>query len=157
YDAENRVIEVTPDAAFGVAPIRFTWSPTGQRTSMTDGTGTTRYQYDARDRLISQETPRGTLTYGWDSAGNLTSLRSSNAGGFVASYEYDGDNRLLTVDDAALGATHYTWDAAGNEDTVTLPNGVRSSHVWDAANRLTRVDVTAGGTDLASFAYSYDA
>ena len=48
---------------------------------MTDASGTSTYEYDARHRLKSKQTPQGTLSYTYDAAGNQLTARSSNAGG----------------------------------------------------------------------------
>src|SRR5207253_1942187 len=104
--------------SFGAAPITFGYFPSGQRASMTDPSGTTTYTYDARDRMLTKVTPFGALTYTYDLAGNVTSIRSSNANGAWVEYTYDQVNRLATVVDRrlAVGAdtTVYAYDAVGN-------------------------------------------
>jgi uncharacterized protein RhaS with RHS repeats len=45
---------------------------------MTDASGTTNYtQYDNRDRLLTKQTPEGTLTYSYDAHGNVRFLANS--------------------------------------------------------------------------------
>ena len=53
------------------------------------------------------------LTYSYDAAGNMVSLKSSNAGGAAMVYGYDEVNRLSAVTDAS-GTTNYTYDSVGN-------------------------------------------
>ena len=50
---------------------------------MTDASGVTNYTYDNRDRLLTKATPFGRLTCTYDSASNILTLKSSNAGGGV--------------------------------------------------------------------------
>ena len=52
--------------------MTFTYTSTGKRATMTDASGPTSYTYDNQDRLKTKVTPQGTLTYGYDAAGNLT-------------------------------------------------------------------------------------
>jgi YD repeat-containing protein len=59
-----------PDASFSAATISFTYSATGQRLTMTDGSGLTTYTYNDRDQVLSKATPEGKLTYTYDAAGN---------------------------------------------------------------------------------------
>ena len=59
YDALNRLDTISPDASLNQPSILFTFTPTGQRASMSDGSGTTTYGYDAQDRLTSKATPQG--------------------------------------------------------------------------------------------------
>jgi hypothetical protein len=90
---------------------------------MGDPSGTTTYAYDTRNRLTSKVTPFGTLSYTFDAAGNLLTLKSSNSGGASDTYTYDQLNRLATVTDAS-GATTYAYDAVGNLQNFSYPNGV---------------------------------
>ena len=82
------------------------------------------------DRLTAKATPEGTLSYTYDSAGNLESMTSNHANGVSASYSYDDLNRLTSVADARLSGTGTTCthtDSANNVGTVTYPNGVESA------------------------------
>jgi RHS repeat-associated protein len=113
-----------------------------KRQSMTDASGTTNYNYDAMDRLISKATPEGTLSYTYDAAGNLASMASSNAHGVSVGYQYDSLNRLVAVVDGNLtgaNTTTYTYDDASNVATVTFPNGVRSTFTYDTLNRVSEL------------------
>ncbi len=80
--------------------MSFTW--TGQRATMSDASGSTVYTYNARNRLSSNQTPFGTLTYTHNEAGSLLTTRSSNANGLRVDYSYDALNRLSAVKDNYL-------------------------------------------------------
>ena len=80
--------------------------------------------------------PFGTLTYTYDGAGNIASLKSSNEGGASMSYGYDQLNRLSSVTDPG-GVTNYTYDPVGNLAGYSYPNGVSTSYTYDTLNRLT--------------------
>ncbi|NCC41766.1 MAG: RHS repeat protein, partial [Gammaproteobacteria bacterium] len=58
YDAMNRLL-----AKHGEVPspttVSYTYDDRGNRSSMTDAHGTTTYDYDERDRLLSKATPIG--------------------------------------------------------------------------------------------------
>src|SRR5206468_1351632 len=121
-----------------------------------DASGTTTYAYDLRDRLMTKTTPQGTLTYTYDPAGDLASIRSSNAGGTSVNYSYDTLNRLATVTDNRLasGVTTYAYDV-GNLATFAYPNGVSHAYAYNALNRLTSLAVSdAASTTLASYSYT---
>ena len=148
YDALNRLLSrATP----GEAAVSFTYTPTGKRATMSDGSGTTTYSYDSLDRLTTKAAPAGTLTYSYDGAGNLASMASNHANGIVASYTYDDLNRLSTVTDGRLQGnqtTTYTYDPASNVALVTYPNSTQDSFTYDALNRLT-------GMSTPASSYSY--
>ncbi|WP_321474123.1 RHS repeat-associated core domain-containing protein [uncultured Paludibaculum sp.] len=157
YDLLSQLLQKTPDASLSEPAVSYTYTATGQRATMTDGSGTTTYSYDNLDRLISKATPQGTLTYTYDSNGDVTSLQSSNANGVSLGYTYDAQNRVATVVDrrqaAGLDTTVYTYDAAGNQATVTYGNGVQQTFAYDAVNRLTQAPLLKGATQFRSFSY----
>ncbi len=63
----------------GMRPT-FTYTATGKRQTMTDPGSTTTYSYDPQtDRLVSKQTPFGTIAYTYDAAGDVTSLASPAA------------------------------------------------------------------------------
>src|SRR5262249_37818886 len=130
YDSLNRLKTLTPDASLGQPVVAFTYTSTGQRATMADASGSTTYNYDTRDRLLSKATPQGTLSYSYDLASNVLTLRSSNANGVSVDYSYDNVNRLATVVDNRLASgantTTYSYDAANNLTGYSLPNGVQT-------------------------------
>jgi RHS repeat-associated protein len=157
YDSRNRLLRKTPDASLGEPQVSYTYSPAGQRASMSDASGTTLYSYDARHQRLSKQTPQGTLTYTYDAAGNLASLRSSNTGGVSVDYTHDDLGRIASVVDNRLagGTTTYSYDAVGNTLGVALPNGVQTAYTYDSLHRPTHIAHTRGAT-LASYAQTLD-
>jgi choice-of-anchor C domain-containing protein len=153
YDTVNRLTRKTPDGSLGQPPVVFSYTPSGQRASMQDASGSTTYSYDNRDRLLSKATPQGTLSYSYDPAGNLTRIQSNHAGGAAMDYAYDPRNRLATVTDAEGRVTTYSYDAVGNLAGFLYPNGVQTTYTYNPLNRLTNVTGARGGT-LASYTYT---
>jgi RHS repeat-associated protein len=156
YDSLNRLLTRVPDATLSEPTVTFTYTATGKRATMTDGSGTTTYTYDSLDRLETKATPEGTLNYTYDPAGHLASMSSSHTNGVSASYTYDSLNRLITVVDGRLGSgantTTYTYDLADNVATATLPNGVASTLTYDSLNRITSLESAVSG-----YGYYFDA
>ena len=146
YDSLNRLLTTAPDLTTGDATVGFAYTATCKRATMTDASGTTNYIYDNLDRLITKAAPEGTLTYTYDASGNLASMASSNANGASVAYTWDQDNRLSAVVDNRLPAgqntTYYSYDAASNLETVSYPNGLRSTFTYDNLNRLTGMNAT---------------
>jgi RHS repeat-associated protein/uncharacterized repeat protein (TIGR01451 family) len=154
YDARNRWLTKQPDASLGEPAVAFTYTSAGQRASMADASGVTNYIYDARDRLLAKQTPQGALTYTYDAAGNLLTVRSSNAEGVSINYTYDAANRLAAVADNRLAAaTAYTYDANHNVTGAAYPNGVTTSFAYDSRNNLTSIGAVKSGV-VASYAYT---
>jgi RHS repeat-associated protein len=63
-------------------------------------------------------------------------------------------SRLSAVNDARLGRTDYAYDPAGNLAGYALPNGVTTTHAYDALNRLTNLTATVGSVGVAQYVYT---
>ena len=122
---------------------------------MTDGTGTTTYVYDALHRLTRDIQGDGqALSYGYDLAGNLTSLTYPNAK--TVTRAYDAAGRLTSVTDWLGHTTSLGYDADSNPTAETYPNGVVGTFAFDAADRAVNTTDAKGATTLLSQAYSRD-
>jgi RHS repeat-associated protein len=152
YDQANELTGIsysdgkTPD-------VSYTYDADGQRSGMTDGTGTTSYSYDADGHLTGVTNGAGaTVAYAYDPAGQLTSLTYPN--GKTVTRTYNGAGQLSSVSDWLGHTTHFSHDADGNVTTEAYPNGVSAVSGFDNADLLTSItDKTSSGT-LASFTYT---
>jgi RHS repeat-associated protein len=156
YDALGDLASQTySGAASGYAvpaTVSFTYNADGSRYKMTDGTGTT--------------------TYGYDSAGDLTSqdFSPTAASGLASedySYGYYDNGALESVTYPSFtqnGHTYnnatatYTYDARGNEASVTDWLGNRVAFTTDGDGNLTSQENAVStsnpnGTSSTSFAY----
>ena len=154
YDSDNELTGIqypAPDA-----PVSFTYTPTGQRKTMSDGLGTTTWSYDNLGRLIAVTDPNGkTVKYGYDAAGNRTGLTYPDTK--QVTYTYDPANRLAQIADWSGQQTKYGYDAVGQLLNILRPNNVNSDYTDDVAGHLTQLDHATGGTNLAAYGYTYDA
>jgi len=153
YDTSNRLLSKTPDPSFNAPAVSFTYTPNGLRQTMLDVSGTATYAYDTRNRLTSKQTPFGTLSYTYDAASNLLTLKSSNSGGVSDTYTYDQLDRLSTVTDPS-GGTTYAYDAVGNLQNFVYPNGVTHAYSYDTLNRLTQMGASANAAAISNYAYT---
>ena len=153
YDSANRLTNVRntyPASAIGstgqFTSFTYALDKVGNRTSVTDGNGTTTsYTFDPRYELTSATNVLGSTNYTYDAFGNRLTL--SVPGGSVTSYKYDADDRLLSA-----GKTSFTYDKNGNRVSQKTP-GQTLTYAYDAANRLVSV---AGGSQPSTFAYDGD-
>jgi len=153
YDTSNRLLSKAPDPSFNAPTVSFTYTANGLRQTMADVSGATTYAYDNRNRLTQRQTPFGTLTYTYDAASNLLTLKSSNSGGASDTYTYDQLNRIGTVTDAS-GGTTYAYDAVGNLQNFVYPNGVTQAYSYDTLNRLTQVGSAKNANSISNYAYT---
>jgi len=102
---------------------------------------TTRYVYDALDRLISvRDNQTNTVQYAYDSRNNRT--LATDPRGSQTRYSYDGLSRLLQT----------SRDLNGN-GVFTDPQDITTTEVWDDSSRVTARSDGKGSTTR----YAYDA
>lgn len=118
-----------------------------------DATGTTTYQYDGADRLVTTSRPGSVLTNAYDTFGRKRSESDPWSGVTRTTYD-DVGNRISRVD--ALGKTStWTYDELNRMTSLTDTQG-KTTWQYDGAQnaigRLWRVDDPSGNTVL-----TYDA
>jgi YD repeat-containing protein len=161
YDAANELLSVTYSDGKTPNVTSVIYDADGQRTAMTDGTGTTGWTIDSLHRITgSSFTPTGasvlTVGYGYDLKGQLTNL--TYPGGLAVARIYDLAGRVKSVQDWLGSTTTFTYDANSNLMTQTVPSTtpVIDTYTHDTADRLMGIaDTTTSGT-LASFTYTRD-
>jgi RHS repeat-associated protein len=152
YDRAGRLVGI--DYSDATPDVTLAYDDAGNRTSMTDGSGTETRSYDGADRLTAVTRAGDSFAYGYDAAGQLTSR--TYPGGSAATLGYDNDGRLTSVA-AAEGTTTYTYDVAARPASTTLPNGILETRTHDNAGRVASVFDKKGNTTVASFSYTRDA
>ncbi|MFF7637458.1 RHS repeat-associated core domain-containing protein [Kitasatospora sp. NPDC008050] len=164
YDNAGNLISITDAAGDRTT---YTYDNAGRRSSVTDPRGnaqganpasyTTTYTYDNADRLLSSTDATGAqTTFGYDAAGNRTSV--TDPLGNRTTSTYDNARHLLTSTDPAGHQTIYTYDANGNQLTRTDPTGAKASSTYDADNHLlttTSARGNATGANAAAYTTSY--
>ena len=120
--------------------ITYQYDQAGDRVVMNDASGATTFNHDSRDRQVAKVSPFGTLDYGRDRVGNLTSTTSSNTNGTNVVYTPDVLNRLSGRTEGTRQST-YTYDNGGNLNTVTLGNGLPMTYNYNTVNQLTSMTV----------------
>jgi RHS repeat-associated protein len=155
----DNVDELTAKSFSGGSTPAESWTYTADRlpATMTDGTGTTSYSYDALGQLTSQTNGAGqTVSYGYDLVGQLTGITYPT--GNSISRSYDAAGRLASVTDWNNHTTTFSRDADGNVTSQAYGNGVTAAAAFDATDAMTSTTDTApGGTTLASLNYTRDA
>ena len=139
YDLGNRLRQVT-DSLSG-----------GSTTTITR-------TYDDLDRLTSETTPEGSISYTYEGDRRRT---MTVAGQPQVCYDYDGAHRLTGIRLGGCGAAQVisiALDAAGRRESVTLPNGVITQYTYTPLGSVaTIVYKQADGTVLGDLSYAYDA
>jgi len=151
YDTDTDTVVIEP-----VQLVVYTYDAVGNRTSMTDSSGTTSYSYDYPGRLISVTNPdQKTISYQYDASGNRTQLTDPN--GNITIYTYDDNNRLTDVN-APAGSTAYQYDSLGILTGADYPNGTYTQYFYDPNRNwlCSLVNKEPNDAVLSSYNYTYD-
>jgi RHS repeat-associated protein len=143
YDDANRLTGLTHTAGYTtLASYTLTWDNANQLSQEISNDGTVNYGYDAAGQLTSASGWR-TESYTYDGVGNRT----------MSGYQTGTGNRLLSD-----GSFNYTYDNEGNLLTKTeIATGKVTEYTWDYRNRLTNVkQKDSGGTVIQEQIYRYD-
>jgi|GEM_PF-882869 len=135
--------------------VSYTYFANGSRHTMTDGTGTTTYAYNANAALISVQNGNGqSIGYGYDDASQLTSI--TYPGSKTVSYGYDNAGNMTSVTDWASRTTTLTVTADGLQNTRTDPSGVTETRSYNANDQLTDISSATSSATLSDYGYGYD-
>ncbi len=158
YDTSGRVLSITySDAA--TPNVAEAYDSDGQRTSMTDGSGTSHYTYDSLHRLTKSVNGTGaTVSYGYDLKSQLTTV-TYPGGTNTVSRAYDTAGRLTSITDWNGNVTKFAYDANSNLTTWTYPNTTIATWTYDRADNVSSIVDTTGSkkTVFLSFNYGRDA
>jgi RHS repeat-associated protein len=154
YNADDEVTGVT--YSDGTTPdVKYTYDADGQRLSMTDGSGTTTYVWNSLHQLTSVTDGAGyAVTYGYDLAGNETSIGYPGEGTVKRSYNADGE--LTTVTDWLSNEVKLAYDPNGNLTSIAYPGTATETRGYDDANRLTSISANAVEPLTETYGYNDD-
>jgi RHS repeat-associated protein len=154
YDPLNR--RVRSEYADG-AVATFQYDAAGrllQANDTVDPHGPVAVGYDTLDRVVSEVTALGTVSYGYDTRSRRTAMTVS--GQPPVSYTYDAASKLRTIRQDPLNPVDILYDALGRRTLLTLPNGLTTEYQYDSASRLTALIYRNANGVLSDLTYQYD-
>ncbi len=158
YQYNDATRSVTVTSPEGVS-LTTTHTRNGQSATISNGSDTYTYAYDANGNLLSRSDTLGTLASNtYDAAGRLT--LSVDANGVQTVFVYDAANRVLTKTvDPGTGhlnmVTSYQYDGQGRIVSTTDPQGVVTTTTFDADGREVSQVIDPTGLALTT-TFSYD-
>ncbi|MGH9280258.1 MAG: RHS repeat-associated core domain-containing protein [Acidimicrobiales bacterium] len=162
YDAADQLTSVAYSDAVTPNVTNVVYDGDGQRTAMTDGSGTSTWRWDSLHRLMESSVGGQLTTYGYvDASGNRNLVHDPSSVTYpganqVVRRAYDEAGQLRFVTDWASRTTEFRYDADGFMTTTLYPNGVVSTSTPDGADRLMSITTAKNTATLASFAYGRD-
>jgi RHS repeat-associated protein len=156
YDPANRLTEVK--YSDGKTPtVKYEYDKDGDKTGMTDGTGTSKYTYDQLDRLTEAETGhKETTKYEYDLANEQTKITYPNTKSVTRAFDKAG--RLEKVTDWSSNVTKFRYDPDSNQATTVFPTGTsgEDKYTYNNADQMSEVKMLKGTETLASLVYTRD-
>jgi len=138
YDlADRKTRETRP---MGQA-TEYSYYANGLLKTLKDAKGqTTTYTYDSVNRLTEITYSDSTKdTFAYDAEGNMTSYAKPGVSSVIA-YDELGRKTEETVTVGGISKTYrYTYDAAGNKQTFTSPEGKQYSYNYNKNNQVTSI------------------
>lgn len=147
YNADGYVTETRHD-------------PMGRLKQVTDAkTRSTLFSLDPLGRLQTIEDPQtpahGITQMAYDGQGALSSLTTPN--GAKTTFTVNGHGQVIQEQSSNRGAVTLTYDEAGNLKTRQDAAGRKSSHTYDALNRLIKTQyLTNSGKVEETVTYTWD-
>jgi YD repeat-containing protein len=154
YNPRQLVTGLTYGVPGGVAAtpnVSFAYDAAGNRTSMTDGLGSTTYSYNQLSQLTTETRNFSgvgsySLSYAYNLAGELTSI--TNPWGAQVSYGYDKSGRVTNVGGSGYaGVSSYasglTYRAFGGMKGMSYGDGKTLTAAYDKRLRPTKWDVSS--------------
>lgn len=132
---------------FGGITKNFTYYPDGLLHTVTKGSSTLTYTYDAQGRISSD----GVNTYTYDSRNNIASLTNAT---YTVNIYYDINDRIhyYTRDGKSV---YYTYDNNNNIKTIKYPNNNQIvEYNYDALNRM--ISVKDWNNNITTYTYHTD-
>lgn len=153
YDLAGQV--VSEQSARAATTVGYLYDDGGNRTALSlNGSAFLSYAYDDASRLLSLSRGSNSFVFGYDAVNRRISLSYPN--GVTTSYSYDLASRLLSLT-TMLGPTpiasaSYAYDKAGTRTRKTT-EALVEDYLYDDLYRLTGVNRTGGASRLWRSSY----
>jgi YD repeat-containing protein len=176
YNGRNLVTSITYAVPAGssipvTANVSFGYDAAGNRTSMSDGSGSCSYSYDQLSRMVSEThhfndlagaSTGGnyTIGYQYNLVGQVTSVSDPNDRSRDASYVYDSAARVTNINGAGYGgisafANGIQYRAWGATKHVGYGNGLSADLQYNNRLQATQYLLTKSGATVIGVQYQY--
>ncbi len=156
YDPANRLTEIVYSSGTP-ATVKYEYNKDGARTKMTDGTGTTKYEYDQLDRMTQSENGhKEIIKYEYNLGNQQIKITYPNTKAVERAYDKDG--RLEKITDWNKKETKFAYNEDSNLKTITFPSETKDidTYAYNDAGQMTEVKMKKSTETLGSLVYTRD-
>lgn len=157
YDELDRPTTVN----FVDATVSYQYDAAGRKLRVDDtqfGGTFIAWNYDNANRVISETTPQGIVTYTYNQADQRASLNVADRS--PVTYVYDNAGRLSTISQnlgQSLEVFTYNYDVISRKTSLQRPNDITSFYEYDQDDRLTRLKhQKASNPAIEDFQYGFN-
>ena len=112
YNERDELVKTTSTKNNVSETIQYTYTVTGNRATVVDGTTTQSFEYNDMNQLVEYSDSDYTYTLSYDDNGNRTQLTRNDGKKIV--YTYDDQNRLISTVNQLGVSAEYLYDGLGN-------------------------------------------
>jgi RHS repeat-associated protein len=156
YDSANQLTEISYSSG-KPATIKYEYNKDGDRTKITDGTGTTKYEYDQLDRLTESESGhKEVIKYEYNIGNQQAKITYPNAK--TVERAYDKDGRLEKVTDWSSNVTKFTYNPDSELEKIVYPSATKDedTYAYNDADQMTEVKMKKSTETIGSLVYTRD-
>ncbi len=156
YDHANRLTEVSYSTG-KPSTIKYEYDEDGDRTNMTDATGTTKYTYDQLGRLTEAENGnKEVVKYEYNLGNQQAKITYPNKKEVTRAFDKDG--RLEKLTDWLTHSTKFAYNEDSGLKAVVFPSETKDEdkYTYNDADQMTEVKMDKGSEVLGSLVYTRD-
>lgn len=153
YDPGDRLEKIDYSDA-GTPDVTYKYGKDGQKTEMTDGTGTSKYTYDELDRLTESKNGNSeVIKYEYNLGNEITKITYPNGQAVIRKFDTAG--RLESAKDWLGNETKFAYNRDSLPTATTFPvaSEGKDEYTYDHAGQLEATTMKKGATTLASLTY----
>ena len=153
YQEDGKVNKVTEEDSSGQLTVEtnYVYDPMARLITITQGSQTRTFTYDALGRLLTEKHPESSLageanksyTYTYDANSNIET--KTDARGITVTLIYDELNRVIEKKHGAVTVAAHSYDSQPGGSPISIQNPI---------GRITKVTTTTGGVTATNY-YSY--
>ena len=156
YDSANQLTEVSYSSG-KPATIKYEYNKDGDRTKITDGTGTTTYTLDQLDRMTESENGhKEVVKYEYNLGNQQTKITYPNTKAIERAYDKDG--RLEKITDWSSNVTKFTYNPDSELEKIVYPSATKDedTYAYNDADQMTEVKMKKSTETIGSLVYTRD-
>ena len=156
YDPANRLTEIS-DSSGKPTTIKYEYNKDGDRTMMTDGTGTTTYTFDQLDRMTESENGhKEVVKYEYNLGNQQTKITYPNTKAVERAFDKDG--RLEKITDWNKKETKVAYDEDSDLKTITFPSETKDvdTYAYNDADQMSEAKMKKSTETIGSLVYTRD-